>query len=90
MLTVATRRLLIGAFILVLLTLPLIAMQFTTEVRWTVTDFAVAAFLLAATGSGCELIMTRVKSMRRRLLICGLVLALLLVVWIQLAVGIID
>lgn len=89
MLTVATRRLFTGAFILALLTLPLIAMQFTTDVHWTPADFAVAAFLLTASGFGCELVMTHVKRMRKRLLICGLVLVLLFVVWVQLAVGII-
>lgn len=90
MLTVTTRRLIIGAFILLLLAIPLIAMQFSGEVHWTAMDFTMAAFLLVATGIGCEFVLTRVKTRKHRLLLCSLILAVLFVIWVQLAVGIID
>jgi hypothetical protein len=39
----------------VLLLIPLIAMQFTNEVNWTLFDFVVAGFILG-TGFICELV----------------------------------
>lgn len=71
-----------------LLCIPLVAMQFTTEVNWSVSDFIVAAILLFGTGLVCELVLRNVKTTRNRILICGVVLAVLLLVWIELAVGI--
>jgi bacteriorhodopsin len=71
-----------------LLLLPLIAMQFTDEVKWTFFDFAVAGVLLLGTGLLCELVMRKVPNMGARITICLAILALLAVVWIELAVGI--
>lgn len=71
-----------------LLCIPLVAMQFTTEVNWTVSDFIVAAILLFGTGMVCELVLRKVKSTQNRILICGAVLSVLLLVWVELAVGV--
>lgn len=71
----------------ILLLIPLTAMQFTDEVRWTRLDFAVAGVLLLGTGLMCELVLRVVKKFEYRLAICAAILALLAVVWIELAVG---
>jgi peptidoglycan/LPS O-acetylase OafA/YrhL len=73
-----------------LLLLPLIAMQFTAEVAWTLSDFVVAGVLFFGTGLLCEFVLRRVKKRRGRLLICGAILAALILVWIEMAVGIFD
>jgi len=70
-----------------LLLLPLIAMQFTTEVDWSISDFVIAGLLLGGTGLLCELLWRKVKVFKHRLLLIGLVLLALLLVWIELAVG---
>lgn len=71
-----------------LLLLPLIAMQFSKEVNWSLFDFLVAAFLLFGTGLLLELILKNVKKTSHRvLLLIGLFFALFLV-WAELAVGI--
>ena len=73
-----------AAFILLL---PLLAMQFTDEVAWTLLDFAVAGGLLVGTGVIYVLSARMVGNARDRLVL-GLALALaLLLVWAELAVG---
>ncbi len=71
-----------------LLLVPFIAMQFTNEVNWSLSDFIIAAILLFGTGLTCELVLRLVKTNVYRLLICAGILLLLALVWIELAVGI--
>jgi peptidoglycan/LPS O-acetylase OafA/YrhL len=71
-----------------LLLIPFIAMQFTNEVNWTLFDFMVAGVLLLGTGLLCELVIRKVKNIKYRLAICGVILIALLFIWIELAVGI--
>lgn len=73
-----------------ILMVPLVAMQFTGEVNWTLSDFAAAGVLLAGTGLLYVLASRLVSTARQRTWIgVGLALALL-VVWVELAVGIFD
>lgn len=81
---------LMGIFIAVavLLCIPLVAMQFTNEVVWTVSDFIIAGILLLGTGIVIEVIARNVKEKRARI---GMVLGTLVVlflVWAELAVGV--
>jgi hypothetical protein len=71
-----------------LLLLPLIAMQFTNEVDWSLFDFVVAGVLLLGTGLLCELVMRKVKKIEYRIVICGALLVVLFLIWAELAVGI--
>ena len=48
-------------FVAVILLIPLMAMQFTEEVNWELTDFIVAGVLLLGTGLVCEFVMRKVK-----------------------------
>ncbi len=71
-----------------LLLIPLIAMQFTKEVDWNIFDFLIMGILLSGTGFLCELVLRQAKSTQSRILICGLVIFLFLLTWVELAVGI--
>lgn len=71
-----------------LLLIPLIAMQFTDEVNWTLLDFLIAGVLLLGTGFLCELVMRKVTKIEHRIVICVVILAALILFWIELAVGI--
>lgn len=71
-----------------LLLIPLLAMQFTSEVVWTSFDFVIAGVLLLSTGLACEFIMRKVKNIKYRIIICGVILAMFALIWIELAVGI--
>ena len=72
----------------ILLLIPLIAMQFTNEVNWTTIDFVVAEVLLLGTGLMCELVIRKVKKIGYRIAICVSLLVVLLLIWAELAVGI--
>ena len=72
----------------VLLLIPLIAMQFTKEVNWTLSDFVVMGALLAGTGLIGEFILRKVRNKNHRLMLCGVLLLLFFLTWAELAVGI--
>ena len=71
-----------------LLLIPLIAMQFTDEVNWTLFDFVAAGVLLFSTGIMCELAIRKINNPKYRIAACAFLLALLLLIWAELAVGI--
>lgn len=77
----------LGAVTLLLL-IPFIAMQFTTEVNWTGGDFLVAGLLLLAVGAGCELVFRKVHKGVPRIAWLALVLLTGLLLWAEMAVGI--
>ncbi len=74
--------------VVLLLLVPLIAMQFTEEVNWNMFDFILMGFLLVSTGLSCELVLRKVKSHKHRLIICAVILMVLFLIWAELAVGI--
>ena len=82
------RLLIILSIVGVLLLVPFVAMQFTNEVNWTGFDFLVMGILLAGTGLVCELILRQVKKTSSRIILCLGVLAVLALIWMELAVGI--
>ena len=71
-----------------LLLIPLIAMQYTDEVNWSAFDFLIAAILLLGTGFTFDLILRKVKSTPYRIAFSIALLVILLLVWMELAVGI--
>ncbi len=71
-----------------LLSVPLIAMQFTNEVQWTVSDFVVAGILLLGAGLVLELILRTIKKTAFRILTIAILLLVFLLIWAELAVGI--
>lgn len=84
-----TKRLLIiliGA--LSLLLIPLIAMQFTKEVDWSISDFIIMGIMLFSTGLLIEVVLSKVTSLQGRVILCGVVLFVFLLIWAELAVGI--
>lgn len=81
------RVVLVTAFILLL---PLVAMQFTDEVDWNLTDFVVAGALLLGTGFAYELAARMAGNIAYRAAAGVALAAALLLVWLNLAVGIIG
>jgi membrane protein CcdC involved in cytochrome C biogenesis len=78
----------LGMIVAIILLIPLIAMQFTTEVNWTIADFIVAGVLLLSTGLLCELAIRKIKNVKVRVALCLGMLAFLVLIWAELAVGI--
>jgi len=75
-------------FIAVLLCIPLIAMQITNEVTWTLSDFIIAGILLFGTGILIELAVRNVKSKKARIRMIVGTLVVLFLIWAELAVGV--
>lgn len=72
----------------VLLCIPVVAMQFTNEVNWDSFDFIVAGILLLGTGLTIEIVLRNLKNRNSRIIAVAVVLALLFLIWAELAVGI--
>lgn len=73
-----------------ILLVPLVAMQFTKEVAWTLADFIVAGTLLVSTGLTYVMLARKVSNARHRVVLGGALVVALLLVWAELAVGIIG
>jgi hypothetical protein len=74
--------------VVLLLMVPLIAMQFTGQVKWSVLDFVIAALLLLATGLAINRVMSTVKRKKHRIVFSLMIIFVLLLIWAELAVGI--
>ena len=73
-----------------LLLVPLVAMQFTDEVDWSIGDFVTMGALLFGTGLAYELVSRKAGNGAYRFAIGVALVAALLLVWVNLAVGIIG
>lgn len=71
-----------------LLAIPLVAMQFTNEVDWTLSDFVTAGVLLLSTGLAIELVIRNLKAGALRTIVLVVILLVLFLIWAELAVGI--
>ncbi|HBI50600.1 MAG TPA: hypothetical protein DDY21_01990 [Candidatus Moranbacteria bacterium] len=69
-----------------ILSVPFIAMQFTDQVVWTVSDFVVAGILLFSAGS--IFVLASKKFSKHKLIVGVVVLMVLIWLWAELAVGI--
>ena len=65
-----------------LLLIPVIA-----NFPWSAIDFIVAGILLLGTGLACEFVLRNVKKFEHRIVLCVIILAALLLIWAELAVG---
>lgn len=74
--------------VVLLLMVPLVAMQFTNEVDWDAFDFIVAGVLLLGTGLSIELVLRKVKQAKHRIVLCAAILFMLFLIWAELAVGV--
>ncbi len=72
---------------MLILMAPLVAMQFSDEVKWSWFDFAVIGTLLIGAGLMFELITARVNA-KYRGVIALVFVAVVILIWAELAVGI--
>ena len=71
-----------------LLIIPLIAMQLTDEVEWSLFDFIIMGTLLLITGLMGEIIFKKVKKYNHRVILYVVVAIIFFLIWAELAVGI--
>ena len=75
------------AIVSILLT-PLVAMQFSTEVLWTASDFIIAAILLSSFALLIEFVIRKTQQGMCRTLLFLFIFFTLMLLWAELAVGI--
>lgn len=78
-------KIIIGTVLI--LTVPLVAMQFSDDVDWNWFDFAVIGGLLIGTGLTYELLANRLNK-KYRGVVAVVLLGTLFLIWAELAVGI--
>ncbi|MBO0329259.1 hypothetical protein [[Muricauda] lutisoli] len=86
--TINKRQIVILSSILVLLAIPFIAMQFSSEVKWSLFDFLVAGGLLLALGFSIDLAIRKAKTIKNRYVAITAIVILFLLIWAELAVGV--
>ena len=73
-----------------LLLIPLIGMYAQGDVRWSGVDFLIMGLMLFVLTVGITIVLQLVKQRSYRMILLLLLIALFLLVWIELAVGVID
>lgn len=73
-----------------LLLIPLIGMQFTSEINWSLSDFSVMGILLLGLGFTCEFVFRKISNKTYKLGLIALLVTIFLLIWIELAVGIFN
>lgn len=71
-----------------LLTIPALAMQFTSEVNWSASDFFIMGLVLGTLGLGIEAVMRLLRNWPARLAAGTAVLMVFIAIWVELAVGV--
>ena len=86
--TKSNRLIGIVIFVVALLFIPFIAMQFSDDVNWTLADFVITGILLLGTGLICDFILRNVKKKENRTVLIIAIILVLLLIWAELAVGV--
>ena len=73
-----------------LLIIPLIAIQLTDEVEWSLFDFIIMGTLLLITGLMGEIIFKKVKKYEHRVILYIVVIIIFFLIWAELSVGILG
>lgn len=83
----SNRLIFILTAVAVILLIPFVAMQFTSEVNWTGLDFVAMGILLLSLGLLIDLVVRKVSKSANRIAICAVIVVVFLLVWMELAVG---
>jgi hypothetical protein len=87
----ASKRLLkIGLITVLLLLIPLIAMQFTEQVDWKLFDFIIGGILIFSTGLVIDYVWRKIPSKKYKFILITVVLIVFFLIWTDLAVGIFN
>jgi len=76
------------AIAIAILFIPLIAMNLSKDVNWTLFDFIVVGILLVGTGLTLEFILRKIKTLKHRIIFGIILFVVLFLIWAELSVGI--
>ena len=82
--------LIISSIVAFLLLIPIIAMQYTEEFDWNLMDFVIAGSLLYGLGFMLDMVIRKVNKLSFRILLGICILILFLLLWAELAVGVLE
>ena len=82
------RLLFIIGLVALLLLIPFATMFFTDQVNWTLFDFIIAGILLLTFGLLIETAIRNIQKRKHKILICSFILFMLIITWVELAVGV--
>ena len=75
---------------LLLLCIPLIGIIFVDGFSWSFFDFIIMGSLILLFSSGINLVLLRQKSIQYRVTVIGVLVLIFLIIWAELAVGILS
>jgi asparagine N-glycosylation enzyme membrane subunit Stt3 len=75
---------------LLLLCIPLIGNIFVDGFSWSFFDFIIMGSLILLFSSGINLVLLRQKSIQYRVTVIGVLVLIFLIIWAELAVGILS
>lgn len=70
-----------------LLSIPALGNIFSSEFDWTTSDFIIAAVLLFGTAFLIDMVQRVIKNTTYKIIVCGIMILLLLLTWVEMAVG---
>ena len=73
---------------LLLLFIPLIGMNFTDEIDWSISDFIISGLIILVFSICLNFIILKISNKNRRVVFITILLILFVLVWAELAVGI--
>ncbi len=76
--------------VLAIMTIPIFATVFSEEFNWDIVDFVIASFLLITLGFTIDFAVTKIGSKKFRIASVVLIIALFLLLWAEMSVGIIG
>ena len=71
-----------------LLLIPLVAMQVSEQVNWSLSDFVIMGILLLLLGIAIDYTIRKFSSPQKRVLLVSLIIIVFLLIWAELAVGV--
>ena len=74
--------------VILLLSIPLIAMQFTDSVIWSMADFILAGIIIFSVTQLILVVLKTAKYPKIKVILVTLIITILFLTWIELAVGI--
>ena len=74
----------------ILLLIPLVAMQLTNEVNWSLFDFIIMGTMLTITGLLGQIIFKKVNNTKHRLILMVAIVMIFFLIWAELAVGLLG
>jgi len=76
------------AVVAAILLIPFVGNQVSTEVNWSSSDFVIMGTLLFLTGLAINFAISKLKTLKSKVIACAVILFVLFIIWAELAVGV--